>query len=108
VSGSEQDLPPVVREASHEPEQLFQVPPPPDKPNWARYMAGVVGDYRPLPGRLAEKIAQEALSIETIESRERDRLDSYEVSVWTLKEMLVRAFEAGRAFQTDNPNSPLG
>lgn len=44
-----------------------------------------------------EKIAQEVLGVETLETRMSDSLDFHEVSVWGLEEALKRAYEAGKA-----------
>ena len=43
-----------------------------------------------------EKIAKEILSIETLETRNSDSLDFYEVSVWGIKEALEAAYKAGQ------------
>ena len=43
--------------------------------------------------------------IETLETRNSDRLDFYDVSVWGIRQALVDAFEAGRlASSTNTPN----
>ena len=42
------------------------------------------------------EIAQRVLRIDTLQTRKSDSLDFHEVSVWTLKEALEAAFEAGR------------
>ncbi len=44
---------------------------------------------------LAE-IARVHLDIDTLERRNRDRLDFHEVAVWTIREALEAAYEAGR------------
>lgn len=41
-------------------------------------------------------IAAEA-GIETLETRRSDSLDFHDLAVWTLREMLEKAYEAGRA-----------
>jgi hypothetical protein len=41
------------------------------------------------------KIAVDRLEIETLERRGSDSLDFHEVSVWGLKEMLEKAYQAG-------------
>lgn len=41
-------------------------------------------------------IAKERLGIETLETRNSDSLDFYDISVWALKEMLEQAYEAGK------------
>ena len=46
--------------------------------------------------RLLE-IAQRQFRIETLETRNRDRLDFHDVAVWALRSALEEAFEAGRA-----------
>ena len=46
--------------------------------------------------RYAAKIAKEILDIETLETRNSDRLDFHEVSVWEIRDVLKAAFEAGR------------
>ena len=43
-----------------------------------------------------EKIAKEHLGIETLKTQMSDSLDFHEVSVWSLKEALVAAYELGR------------
>lgn len=43
------------------------------------------------------KIAREVLAIETLESRHSDELDFHDTAVWTLREALAAAYEAGRA-----------
>lgn len=44
-----------------------------------------------------EKIAEEQLFIDTLETRMSDRLDFHDVSVWGVKEALRLAFELGKA-----------
>ena len=41
-------------------------------------------------------IAREVLDLETLESRRMDSLDFHEHAVWSIKEALERAYEAGR------------
>ncbi len=41
-------------------------------------------------------IAKERIGAESLETRNSDRLDFYDISVWALKEMLEQAYEAGR------------
>jgi hypothetical protein len=45
---------------------------------------------------LLQQIALDHLFIETLETRNSDRLDFHEVSVWGVKSALMAAFEAGR------------
>ncbi|VTS26255.1 DUF6900 domain-containing protein [Streptococcus dysgalactiae] len=45
---------------------------------------------------LLTEIAQEELSVETLETRKSDNLDFYDVSVWGIKRALKRAYEAGQ------------
>ena len=42
------------------------------------------------------KIAKNRIGAETLETRNSDGLDFYDISVWALKEMLAQAYEAGR------------
>lgn len=42
-------------------------------------------------------IARENLDIETLQTRNRDQLDFYDVSVWSLTAALQQAYEAGQA-----------
>lgn len=42
------------------------------------------------------KIAKNRIGAETLETRNSDSLDFYDISVWSLKEMLEQAYEAGR------------
>lgn len=43
-----------------------------------------------------EKIAKNHLFIDTLETRNRDRLDFHEVSVWGVVKALEEAYELGR------------
>ena len=43
-----------------------------------------------------DRIAREALGLETLETRRMDGLDFHEHAVWSVKEALERAYEAGR------------
>lgn len=43
-----------------------------------------------------QQIALDHLFIETLETRNSDRLDFQEVSVWGVKSALLAAYEAGR------------
>ena len=55
--------------------------------------------------RLLNQIATEHLHIDTLVTRNSDRLDFHEVSVWGLKEALQAAFTAGQqSKQTTQPN----
>jgi hypothetical protein len=49
-----------------------------------------------------EQIAIEHLFIETLQTRNSDRLDFHEVSVWGVKAALQAAFEAGRNAASTN------
>ncbi|KAA0215781.1 MAG: hypothetical protein DYG94_06450 [Leptolyngbya sp. PLA3] len=42
------------------------------------------------------RIAREALGLETLETRRMDSLDFHDLAVWTIKDALERAYEAGR------------
>ena len=42
------------------------------------------------------QIVKSRIGAETLETRNSDRLDFYDISVWALKEMLEQAYEAGR------------
>lgn len=42
------------------------------------------------------KIAKNRIGAETLETRNSDSLDFYDISIWALKEMLEQAYEAGR------------
>lgn len=41
-------------------------------------------------------IAQNRIGAETLETRNSDNLDFYDISIWALKEMLEQAYEEGR------------
>jgi len=41
-------------------------------------------------------IAREALGLETLETRRMDSLDFHDHAVWTIKDALEQAYEAGR------------
>ncbi len=45
--------------------------------------------------QLLEEIAKKHLSLETLETRNSDSLDFHDVAVWSLKEALQEAYEAG-------------
>ena len=42
------------------------------------------------------RIAREVLGLETLEARNMDSFDFHDLSVWSIKEALERAYEAGR------------
>jgi hypothetical protein len=46
--------------------------------------------------RQLQQIALDHLFIDTLETRNSDRLDFHEVSVWGVKSALMAAYEAGR------------
>ena len=48
------------------------------------------------PEPLMLDIAQRHFFIETLETRNRDRLDFHDVAVWAIRAALEEAFEAGR------------
>lgn len=51
---------------------------------------------------LLQQIALDHLFIESLETRNSDRLDFHDVSVWAVKSALMAAYEAGRqAAQSD-------
>ena len=52
-------------------------------------------------------LAQEHLSIETLETRNRDSLDFYDVSVWSVKSALEEAYLAGMDAAGSRPHSKL-
>jgi hypothetical protein len=47
-----------------------------------------------------ERIAQQHLRVTTLESRQSDAMDFYDLAVWNLKAALEAAFEAGRREQS--------
>lgn len=50
-----------------------------------------------LPKKLQDVIAKEILHIETLETRNSDRLDFPDMAVWSVKEALLAAYLAGMA-----------
>ena len=46
--------------------------------------------------KLLQKIALDHLFIESLETRNSDRMDFHDVSVWAVKSALMAAYEAGR------------
>ncbi|WP_077729917.1 hypothetical protein [Methylocaldum sp. 14B] len=46
--------------------------------------------------RQLQQIALDHLFIDTLETRNSDRLDFHEVSVWAVKSALIAAYQAGR------------
>jgi len=51
-------------------------------------------------------IAQRRFFLETLETRNRDRLDFHDVAVWAIRDALEEAFEAGRSTGTDAATQP--
>ena len=51
-----------------------------------------------------QKITIDHLFIETLETRNSDRLDFHDVSVWAVKAALQAAFEAGQQSNLTNNN----
>ncbi|CAM4541726.1 DUF6900 domain-containing protein [Myxococcus xanthus] len=47
------------------------------------------------PEATLERIASEALNIETLKTRNSDSLDFHDVAVWRLREALEAAYQAG-------------
>ena len=45
--------------------------------------------------QLLQKIAEECLRLETLETRNADNLDFHDCSVWSIKEALEMAYQAG-------------
>ncbi|WP_273281327.1 DUF6900 domain-containing protein [Pseudooceanicola atlanticus] len=54
-------------------------------------------DSEPAPDVVLADIAAQCLDIGTLQTRNRDQLDFHEVSVWSLNEALLRAYDAGKA-----------
>ena len=48
------------------------------------------------PEETIARIARETLDIDTLETRRSDWLDFHNVAVWSVKEALAAAYEAGR------------
>ena len=44
-----------------------------------------------------DQIAQEYMSIDTLETRNSDSLDFYDCSVWSIRNALTKAYELGKA-----------
>lgn len=51
---------------------------------------------KPTKAELISLIAEKHLRIETLETRNADGLDFHDVAVWSIKDALEAAFEAGR------------
>ena len=54
------------------------------------------------PEALILDIATRHFFIETLETRNRDRLDFHDVAVWAIRAALEEAFEAGRRAATQS------
>lgn len=55
--------------------------------------------------QLFQQIALDHLFVDTLETRNSDRLDFHEVSVWGIKTALQAAFDAGmQAASSNKPN----
>jgi len=50
-----------------------------------------------------ERIAREAFGLETLETRRMDDLDFHDLAIWTIKDALERAYEAGRKAAPPQP-----
>ena len=50
-------------------------------------------------------IAQKHLSVETLKTRNSDRLDFHDTAVWGIKDALEAAFKAGAAFGAAHPKA---
>lgn len=46
--------------------------------------------------KILEKIAKDILFVETLETRNSDGLDFYDISVWGLKRILLQAYKLGQ------------
>lgn len=49
-----------------------------------------------------DEIAQEYMSIDTLETRNSDSLDFYDCSVWSIRNALAKAYEMGKAEKEAN------
>jgi hypothetical protein len=49
------------------------------------------------PEEVVAEIARRLLRLETLETRNADRLDFHEVAIWEVKAALLEAFRAGTA-----------
>lgn len=56
--------------------------------------------------QLLQQIALDHLFVETLSTRNSDRLDFHEVSVWGIKTALLAAFEAGKQSPQSNQQQP--
>lgn len=56
--------------------------------------------------QLLERIALDHLFVDTLQTRQSDRLDFHEVSVWGIKSALHAAFEAGQQSVQSVPTTP--
>jgi hypothetical protein len=54
-----------------------------------------------------EAIAQRHLNIETLQVRSNDRLDFYDVPVWSMREALTAAYLAGAAAAARRMRQPV-
>ena len=52
---------------------------------------------------IINRIAREVLDLETLEARRMDSLDFHEHAVWSIKDALERAYEAGRKAAPPQP-----
>ena len=56
--------------------------------------------------QLFQQIALDHLFVDTLDTRNSDRLDFHEVSVWGIKTALQAAFDAGKQAASTNPPNP--
>lgn len=59
-----------------------------------------------MPDGLAETIAMETLGLATLKRRNSDRLDFHDLAVWTIREALEAAYQAGKAAGAAAPTLP--
>ena len=61
------------------------------------------------PQHIIEQIAKQHLDVDTLDTRQSDRLDFHDVSVWGIKNALTEAYAAGQASSDESldVSSPL-
>lgn len=57
--------------------------------------------------QILSQIAQQHLSIETLETRKSDRLDFHDVSVWGVRAALEAAYQAGVQAGASQPETSM-
>ena len=57
---------------------------------------------------IADRLAKEVLGVNSLETQMSDELDFHDLSVWSIKEALVRAVKEGEKLEQQKPKQDFG